>query len=159
WFDLQSEKFTHLPKGEAPPAWIPVCAVLRTVTFLEEARRIQEQTGPDAEIYIKKAETLAQVFKNYKVSVTRIAAGSLTQAVEIFHRLNTKGRAMTLDQMVSALTYREGTGSFNLARRIDSILERLAEYNFGNIKRITIFRAIVAAANKDIYNSDWEAVS
>jgi hypothetical protein len=31
----------------------------------------------------------------------------LSQAVEIFSRLNTKGRSMTLDQMVSALTYRE----------------------------------------------------
>jgi hypothetical protein len=31
--------------------------------------------------------------------------------------------------------------------------------HFGNIKRITVFRAIVAAANKDIYNSNWETVS
>lgn len=159
WFDLEDEKFTHLPKHEPPATWIPLRSILRTVTFLEEARRIQDRTGLDAEGYIKKAETLAQVFKNYKVSVTRITGGSLSQAVEIFSRLNTKGRSMTLDQMVSALTYREGKSKFNLARRIDSILEGLADCHFGNIKRITAFRAIVAAANKDIYNSNWEIVS
>jgi Protein of unknown function DUF262 len=159
WFDLEDEEFTHLLKDEPPPTWIPLRSILRTVNFLEEARRIQDRTGPDAEAYIKKAETLAQIFKNYKVSVTRINGGSLSQAVEIFSRLNTKGRSMTLDQMVSALTYREGQSKFNLARRIDSILASLAECHFGNIRRITVFRAIVAAANKDIYNSDWETVS
>ena len=159
WFDLVEEKFTHLPKDETPPTWIPLRSVLRTVTFLEEARKIQDRTGSDAEAYIKKAETLAQVFKNYKVSVTRITGGSLSQAVEIFSRLNTKGRSMTLDQMVSALTYREGKNKFNLRVGIDSILESLADCHFGNIKRITVFRAIVAAANKDIYNSNWETVS
>jgi hypothetical protein len=159
WFDLKDEKFTHLPKDEPPPTWIPLRSILRTVSFLEEARRIQERTGADAGGYIKKAETLAQIFKNYKVSVTRITGGSLSQAVEIFSRLNTKGRSMTLDQMVSALTYREGKSKFNLARRIDTILESLSDRHFGNIKRITVFRAIVAAANKDIYNSNWETVS
>ncbi len=159
WFDLEDEKFTHLPKGEPPATWIPLRSILRTVTFLEEARRIQDRTGPDADGHIKNAETLAQIFKNYKISVTRITGGTLSQAVEIFSRLNTKGRSMTLDQMVSALTYREGKCKFNLARRIDSILDTLAEYHFGSIKRITVFRAIVAAADKDVYNSNWETVS
>lgn len=159
WFDLNDEIFAHLPKGHPPPSWIPLRSILRTVTFLDEARRIVDEAVSGSEALIKKAETLAQVVKNYKVAVTRINGGSLNQAVEIFSRLNTKGRSMTLDQMVSALTYREGASSFNLSRRIDGIIEGLSLFHFGSIKRITLFRTIVAAANKDVYNSNWESVA
>jgi len=160
WFDLEKEEFLHVPKGAPDQHLLPLRAVLRTIDFLEESRRIQQQfPGDKGREYIEHAEQLAQKFKNYKVAVTRITGGALREAVEIFSRLNTKGRSMTLDQMVSALTYREEQGGMNLAECIDDILGDLSGYHFGSVRRPTVFFAIVAAAEKDIYKSDWEKIA
>ena len=159
WFDLAKEIFTHWPKGQPGSSLFPMRGILRTVDFLEEARRLQTDNPAFADKQIRKAEFLSQKVKNYKVAVTRIQGGSLGQAVEIFSRLNTKGRSMTLDQMVSALTYREGKRGMNLSGRIDGILEELGEFGFGHVNRRTIFRSIVAAAGKEIQNTNWEVIA
>ncbi|MCP4350862.1 MAG: DUF262 domain-containing protein [Desulfobacterales bacterium] len=156
WFDLKEKFFTHVPKG-IPKSWLlPMRAILKTVDFLEFARKIQNECPDDSSVFIEEAENLAQKVKNYKVAVIRIKGGSLDQAVAIFSRLNTMGQSITPDQMVSALTYREGKNQIHLARRIDEILYSLSDYNFGNINRFTVFRSIVAAAGRDIHKSDWE---
>lgn len=159
WFDLKKKQFTHVSKGEPDPWLLPLRAILRTTDFLEQARRIQGACKEDASVLIEEAENLAQKVKRYKLSITGIKGGSLDQAVEIFSRLNTKGKPMSPDQMVSALTYREGEGGMDLSQRIDEILEKLGVYHFGQIKRSTVFRAIMAAAEKDIYSTGSELES
>jgi hypothetical protein len=159
WFDLKTREFTHLPKGDPLPHYFPLGAILRTVDFLEEARRVQLECEEDALRFIPEAERLAQQIKTYKIPVTRIRGGQLSRAVEIFSRLNTRGQDMAIDQMVSALTYREGVHGFDLAVMVDEILESLATYNFGTVKRLTIVRAIVAATGNDIYKTKWETLA
>ena len=156
WFDLRKCEFAHVTNSKPPPFYMPLRAVLRTVDFLEEARRLQRECGEDASQLIPRAEKLAQTIKNYKVAIIRIKGGSLSEAVDIFSRLNSKGRQMTLDQMVSALTYKEGESPLNLAQRIDEIQMGLSDYHFENINRLTIFRSIVAAAGLDMHSSEWE---
>ena len=159
WFDLKKKIFTHVPKGEPEPWFLPLRAILKTMDFLTVAKEIQQRCPDDAACLIEEAENLAQQVKSFKVAITRIQGGGLSQAVEIFSRLNTRGLPMTPDQMVSALTYREGEQKIDLAQRIDEILESLAQYHFGGIKRLTVFRAIVAAGRMDIHTSDWEILA
>jgi hypothetical protein len=162
WFDLKEQVFLHIPRMEssAPEAWlIPLRSILKTVDFLEEARRIQAECPDEAPGFIEEAERLAQKLKNYKLAITTIQGGRLDQAVQIFSRLNSLGQRVTPDQMVSALTYREDGETQPLANHIDDILERLSDYHFGNIRRMTVFRAILAAAGKDVHRSEWEEIA
>jgi hypothetical protein len=159
WYDLKTGEFTHLPKGSPAPHHLPVRALLRTMDFLQESQRIREQLPSEASALISEAEKVAQVVKSYRIAITRIRGGDLSQAVEIFSRLNARGQHMTPDQMVSALTYREGQSGVHLGRRIDDILEQLGAFHFGDVRRVTIFRAIVATANMDIHRSDWSELS
>jgi len=71
--------------------------VLRTVDFLEEARRIQRECSEEADEFLAQAEYLAQKIKNYKVAITRITGVKLEESVEIFSRLNTLGRSLSSD--------------------------------------------------------------
>jgi len=159
WFDLKNKEFVHVTRNKPAPWLFPIRAVQRTVDFLAQARRIMSECPNEGSDFIEEAEQLAQKIKNYKVAITRIKGGSLEQAVTIFSRLNTLGVSMTPDQMVSALTYREDGKSIHLAERIDQILERLSEYHFGNIKRLTVLHAIVAASGKNIHRSEWENIA
>ncbi|RKH52494.1 DUF262 domain-containing protein [Corallococcus llansteffanensis] len=155
WYDLMSDSFVHHRAGDAPAYLFPLRALLRTVDFLKAARILQEQLPKESPALIDKAERLAQKIKSYKLALIRIQGGSLEQAVEIFFRVNKRGEEMTPDQMVSALTYREGQNSFDLARRIDEIISNLTEYHFDEMSRVIVFRAIVAAAEEDILRTNW----
>lgn len=159
YYDLKKNEFVHLPKDNPAPHHLPVRALLRTMDFLQESQRIREQVPDSAGELITEAEKVAQVVKSYRVPITRIHGGDLSQAVEIFSRLNARGQQMTPDQMVSALTYREGKGSVHLGNRIDEILEQLRGFHFGDVRRLTVFRSIVATAKMDIHRSDWNDLS
>ena len=155
YYDLEERRFLHLRGGSRRPHLLPLRALLRTTDFLEEARLIEQELSADeAARLIDRAESLAQKLKSYKVPIIRIQGGQLEDALDIFTRLNTTGRMLLApDQMLSALTYREGTDEFHLATRIDGILERLAAYHFDGIRRVVVFRAIVAAGGLDVHNS------
>ncbi|NMO15474.1 DUF262 domain-containing protein [Pyxidicoccus fallax] len=159
WYDLRNDIFVHLRGESPPPHFFPLRALLRTMDFLQAARILQEQLPKEAASLIEKAERLAQKVKSYKLALIRIQGGNLGQAVEVFSRLNTRGEEMTPDQMVSALTYREGQDGFDLAKRIDEIINGLAEYHFGDMSRVIIFRAIVAAAEEDILRTNWSQLA
>lgn len=158
WYDLRKREFAHIRTGEVPPHFLPIRSVLRTMDFLAECRRIAANIPSEAPELIERAETLAQRIKNYKIPIN-VVKGAMKQAVETFSRLNSTGRLVSTDQMVSALTYREGNGSFHLDSRIDSILDMLSRYHFGGINRTIIFRSIVAAMEVDIYKTDWSIIS
>ena len=159
WYDLKKKEFLHISKGRPEPHMLPVRAVLRTMDFLAVSRQIESDMGSDAAALIEEAEALAQKIKSYKTAMTRIEGGTLQEAVDIFARLNTRGQSMTPDQMISALTYTEGSGGFHLAHRIDEILEKLQAYNFGAISRLAVFRSVVAAAGLDIHQTKWASLA
>ncbi len=108
---------------------------------------------------MKRADEMARRFKNYKIPVTRIKGGTPKEAVEIFARLNSRGVAITPDQMVAALTYRQGDGKKNLSEHIDDILDEMEAYRFGGIPRKQILQTILGAAGMDINMNEWEAIA
>jgi len=104
WFDLKNSNFIHVKNQKHEPWLFPIRAIYQTMDFLEQARQIQEKCKKDAPILIQKAEQFSQKIRNYKIAIIRMKGSNLTQAVEIFSRLNKKGQKITPEQMVSALT-------------------------------------------------------
>lgn len=156
YFDLDNNEFFFKSSTSKISNYIAMDKIINTIDFLAECKRIQDYSPTKAEFYINKAQKLTQAIVTYKIAITQIKKGDLSSAVEIFSRLNTRGMDMTPDQMLSALTYKEGVNSFKLADKIDQIINRLIEFNFAEIERIFIFRAIIAASKKDIYNVKLE---
>lgn len=159
FYDLRNKEFIHIPSQKPEPHHLPVRAVLKTVDFLTYSRSLVAQTPRDADALIAEAERVVQRIKSYKFAITRIQGGTMAEAVEIFSRLNTTGRPMTPDEMVSALTYKEGQSKFHLASRIDRILDRIAPLGFAGFSRTFLFRSIVAATGRSMLNADWARVS
>ena len=165
FYDLEKGIFYH-PRSKDPKLHdLPVRALLGTFDFLAECRKIVEvfkstESGDRAALLVEAAERVADVFRNYQVPMIRITDADLQAAVKIFARLNTRGRRMTPDQMVSALTYSEESGEqgFHLASEIDRVLEGLADQGFGDLDRVAVLRAVLAAAERDIYDTDWTNV-
>lgn len=163
-WNMESGRFQHGRAQDDPKTLFPLTALLDTILFLEaiERTRAALRDRPDsAEVYTSDVSQLARAFQHYRVPVVRIRQTGLSEAVEIFARLNSKGQAMSADQMVGALMYRQGgtKSRFDLASEIDRIEDQLAQRSFGDTDRTTILRCILANIDEDIYRTDWTRIT
>jgi Protein of unknown function DUF262 len=159
-WNMESSRFQHGRAENDPSTLFPLTALLDTILFLEAVDKTREalRGQPElAERYTSGVSILARSFQHYRIPVVRIRQTGLSEAVEIFARLNSKGQAMSADQMVGALMYRQGgpRSNFDLASEIDRIEDQLAERSFGDVDRTTILRCILANIDEDIYRTDW----
>lgn len=153
--DLGTREFLRTPSDGIKPQHFPVRSLLSTAGFFAACRRIQ-QLVPDerkALRWLNEADRLATAFRDYQLPLIHIREADLDSAVTVFARLNRKGHKMTEDAMVSALTYREG--EFHLAEKLDEFKGELYGLGFGNLDRVLLLRAVLAALDRDIYAKDW----
>ena len=165
YYDLEECVFKHVPNGQPKPECFPVRALLRTKDFKRETARLYEHFGEEAaDRLIERAESLTQRLRSYKMTAMIIRGGDLDDAAEIFSRLNTAGQKISKDQMLSALTHKEGEEAFDLARSLDRIADHLREYDMWNLRRLVLMRAFVAAqapkttaehSDVDVYKAEW----
>lgn len=161
FYDLEEGIFFHPRNRDVKPYQIPARTFLITSDFIAECRRIvdyfeKKDNAVRAKELIEKAERVTDIFRYYQLPVISITDADIGAAVKIFARLNTHGRPIAPDQMASALTYREN--GFHLDSEINHILEALTDHGFGRINRVAILRAVLAAAERDIYDTDWTRV-
>ena len=153
--DLETRDFLRAPPRGVGPQHFPVGSLLDTAGFFAACRRIQSMTDNEerARRWINEADRLATAFRDYQLPLIHIREADLDSAVTVFARLNRRGRKMTADEMVSALTYREG--EFHLAEKLDKFKEYLYGRRFGNLDRVLLLRSVLAALGRDIYAKDW----
>ena len=153
--DLDSREFLPIPPDKIEPRHFPVRSLLDTAGFIAACRRIAGEVDDRdvARQWLNEADRLASAFRDYQLPLIRIREASLDSAVAVFARLNRKGRKMAADEMVSALTYREG--QFHLAAKLDEFKDELSGKGFGNLDRVLLLRSVLAALGRDIYAKDW----
>ena len=153
--DLESQEFLRAPMAGAGPQHFPVRSLLNTAGFFAACRRIVSEVSDKsrARRWLDEADRLANAFRDYQLPLIHIREAELDSAVTVFARLNRTGRKMTADEMVSALTYR--AGQFHLAKRLDEFQDELRGKGFGNLDRVLLLRAVLAALDRDIYAKDW----
>lgn len=154
WFSAKDKRFEHLPNEEKPDPWhFPMRKLMDTLDFLNECERMRRDCGADGDRYVRHVQDLLRVFQGCQLPLIRIRNTELLQAVNIFARLNSTGKKISADEMVAALTYREGQKT--LADHIDDLLVMLDGYGFGDIDRTIVLRALLACLGEDIYRTDW----
>lgn len=159
--DPREVRFHHWGRGAPPANLLPMQAVLRTMDFLGYARRLARDpsTAADCDALIDEAEEVAQRIKSYKIPVVRLFGGDLDRAVEAFSRVNSRGRQISPDQMVSALTYRADQEQ-TLTDRITGIRESISDSGFGDIPAELVFQTIVAISGEDdVQGARWTALA
>lgn len=161
FFNAQDGNFEHIAAyGVVGAHQFPMTKILDTFDFIAECQRVMEDDPLNGRRYVERVQEVARAFQNYKIPVIHIKETGITEAVEIFARLNSKGQAMTADQMVSALLYGQNrTNPFDLAEKIDQSMEVLGTFGFGDLDRTVVLRALLAAINEDIYRTDWTRIA
>lgn len=163
-YDLKSEIFIHL-RGAIDPIplhLLPLRSLLRTVDFARRTREIANSENFDESeivILLDRADSIQRSIREYRIPLTVMKYGTLDDAVNIFARVNQRGRNMTPDQMVSALTFRDkGEGDFDLSEAIDDVLGELREKGHGDLQRRVILQVILALAELDFTRPSYERI-
>ena len=153
--NLDTQEFHRAPAEGVGPQHFPVRSLLNTAGFFEACRRIQsaDDDTDRKQKWLDEADRLASAFRDYQLPLIRIRDADLDSAVTVFARLNRTGRKMAADEMVTALTYQKG--QFHLAQEMNNFKVELARKRFGNLDRVFLFRAVLAALGRDIYAKDW----
>ena len=153
--DLERREFRRAPKDGVEPQHFPMRSLLDTAGFFDACRRIESEVTDKslARRWLDQADRLANAFRDYQLPLIHIREADLDSAVTVFARLNRTGRKMEADEMVSALTYEEG--QFHLAKKLDEFEDELDGSGFGNLDRVLLLRAVLAALDRDIYAKDW----
>ncbi len=153
--NLDTLEFHREPRDGLRSHHFPVWSLLNTASFFEACRRIQSDIRDPArgQRLLDEADRLASAFRDYQLPLVHIREADLDSAVTVFARLNRTGRKMPADEMVSALTYQ--AGQFHLAERLNEFKAALAPRGFGNVDRVFLLRAVLAALDRDIYAKDW----
>lgn len=163
YFDSDANSFAYLGRsGIDSVSLIPVPALLDTVKLFAQAESMMSSVAGDLGArervlkWVGRAQEIARAIQGYRIPLVEIKTNSLSIAVESFSRLNKKGRSIGQDEMFSALTYEEhGAKSFHLAAEIDRLQRNMVRSGFGELNRDALLRAVLTAANLDIYRTDW----
>lgn len=159
-YDLENEEFVHFKRRSegSNPTIVPLRRVIQTVDFARLTRDLATNLPDDKlDTYLERADRLNRKLRDYQVPATVMKSASLDDAVNIFARVNQRGRDMTADQMVSALSFRDETeGAFNLSDSIDAILQDLSTFGFGETERKTVLQSVLFAAGLDFTKPTYE---
>lgn len=123
---------------------IPVYKLIDGKAFFGFQRDLHffESNEDKVEQYIQRYENISILFQRCEIPCINIYGGSISEAIDIFQRLNSKGAPITSDWVVSARAFGKDT-SFRLGTEIDNLLEiSLNKYNYQNIKREVILNCI-----------------
>ena len=159
YFDLEEETFVYL--RSAPKYYqVPVYILMSTSDFRQYSRKHIEPYSKDErlDVYLDRADAFSRVLIDYKLAVIEISGADLSDAVNIFSRVNSKGTDISYDYMVNALSYSK---DFNFSVEIDNLREQLSQFHFEGITRNNLFRCYQSAFDDKMYfdQSDIEKMA
>lgn len=129
---------------------MPIYKLVDGKEFFQFQKSLFSEDDHITKQYIERYEEISLIFQNYELPKINIVGGSISEAVDIFQRLNSMGAPITADWVVSARAFGKDN-NYRLGSEIDKLLENdLVEYNFQNLKRDVVLQCITNSFG-DVY--------
>lgn len=148
-YDLENEEFFVPRSTNLENYQVNIYQLIDTRATYAFQRSLIESGYNDSqiELYLDRYEKLGTTIIDYQLPSIDIIGGAIDEAVEIFSRVNSRGKDISTDWMVSALSY-DKSSSFRLGNEITELTNELTYYNWGNLKRDVIFNCIINSFGK-----------
>ena len=139
-YNLKEEQF-EINRNSKEFFQIPIYKLVDGKEFFQFQKSLFDDDEINS-IYIERYEEISLIFQNYELPNINVFGGSITEAIDIFQRLNSTGAPITTDWVINARAMGKDI-NFRLGDKIDNLLENeLTNYNFQNIKRLVILQCI-----------------
>jgi uncharacterized protein with ParB-like and HNH nuclease domain len=121
---------------------IPIHKFVNSKNFYSFQRTLFNENNNQVEVYLKRYEEIGDRFSKYKIPNIKLYGGSISEAIEIFQKLNSQGSKITIDWVISAILIKKDP-SFRLGDEITNLIENeLNSYQFHTIKREVVLNCI-----------------
>ena len=156
-YDLDEEVFNM--NSISLTNW-PVYILVDTYEFLDycDRLRIELNDNEKAKKFIERAKKVSSTLIDYEIPSVEIIGGLINEAVDIFSRINSKGKPISQDWMLSALTSNE-RDNFNLGDILGNLKKELKQYNFESIKRDILVQCIQNSFGKIYFDQKIEELA
>ena len=139
-YNLREEQF-EINRNSKEFFQIPIYKLVDGKEFFQFQKNLFDDDQINS-IYIERYEEISLIFQNYELPNINVYGGSITEAIDIFQRLNSTGAPITTDWVINARAMGKDI-NFRLGDKIDNLLvNELTVYNFQNIKRLVILQCI-----------------
>jgi hypothetical protein len=124
-FDLRAEQFWNRRDATTDDPLVP----MSTLFSPRELLKVQSllETGPDPEEMIDRSIKLQSIFQEYMIPTVTITRTEVSEVVEIFERINSKGTALHTVDFMRALTWSE---AFDLNDGLAKVSQPFEETGF-----------------------------
>lgn len=153
----EKENAFRFVKGKKDIYHAPLYKLFDHFEYLDYSDLIREQIEDKTENrrLIEKCRLINKVFYDYEIPYIEINGGDIESAVEIFSRVNSTGKPIDPDYMLSALSYNSDT-KFLLSDKITDFLAELNNYNFDTLNRDIILNCIINSEGRFYYDVKLE---
>lgn len=151
-FNLDTEEFEYTDKRDSPN-YFPLNKLIETRSFLKECLKFERHEMAD--IYYNRAEALLKSIKDYKIAVVKIGDMKLEEVAPVFERINSKGRVLTMLDLMRAATWKDG---FDLSAEIKKITRRIKEEGFGDLHSDIVLKSISVSSGGGYNKADIDAL-
>jgi hypothetical protein len=138
----EMEKDIVTVKGEAE-----ICIPLHDVLYFDyQMGNELEQRGFEKS-QINQVSSYSSAFKTYAFSTVTLRQNDIESAIEVFTRINTGGKVLTLFEIMSAKTYDEAT-NFDMQARWEQFQKKLNDCKYENISPSVILQLLSLAISE-----------
>lgn len=121
---------------------IPIHKLVDPKNFFSFQRTLFQENNNEIDKYLKRYEEIGDRFSKYKIPHIKLSGGSISEAIEIFQKLNSQGSKITTDWVISASLIKKDP-SFRLGDQITNLVENeLKPFQFHTLKREVVLNCI-----------------
>lgn len=131
-YDLEKDEFTFNKKTSNLEIYkVPLYKFIDGGEFYEFQTDLIRQNIPTEKVekYLDLYKDFGTKISSYDIPSTDLIGGTIKEAVDIFSRLNSRGKPISNDWKISALSYNKEK-NFRLGTEIDNLFSRLQRYNY-----------------------------
>lgn len=152
YFDLENEEFVYA-ENNIPINYFPLNKLLETRSFIKECLKFEHHEN--ASIYYSRAESLLRAVKDYKIAVVKIGDMKLEEVAPVFERINSKGRVLTMLDLMRAATWK---GGFDLTENINKTISEISRHGFGEINSDIVLKCMATSSGKGFNKADIDSL-
>lgn len=149
--DLEGDEvvFKLRPRNRTPPlTWLPAWKLLSPLELYEHQKQLLDKK---MKVCARRAEELANQFKDYQIPVIPLVTEDLAQVTESFQRVNSQGTPMSEIHMVNALMW---TRDFDLNKRMAEVADQLKDVGWGQVDAQFLLDVIKVNKGIDVYRGN-----
>ena len=151
-YDTYDNCFSLIKNERKIKEWqLPLNVILNSNLYRKyHTTHLKNYPEDEVEQILDNTDVLINKLLGYKIVCIELENATISEAAEVFNRINSQGTRVSLDWVVQALSYNKSK-DFDLREIINKLIDDLQPYHFEGIERDAIFHCFQSSFDDKLY--------